>query len=372
VRRLALAVLVLALAPAAQADAYRLQKHRWYARTLTYHDATGSYRAEVRAAVRAWNRSGARVRIRSAPRRSARVVIRVDRRMRSGGLAVYRSVNGIVSRASIRLSSDLRRAASVPEGRAAATAVIAHELGHVLGLDHENRRCALMNSRLWRHCERPAEPWRFRCRTLEADDVRGVVRRFGGRVRARGAAFCPAEPAPGLPADLAVTTIDPAQRLVRITWRTPPNTARLRILRRAGTCPRRPDDPQAELVGVGPGEAAEDQVPAPGRYCYAVMGEGRLGRPGPLAVAVHDFAGVAPVARFDWFAHSGTSVTFIDQSSDSDGHIVAWRWDFGDGTSSVEQSPDHAYPRPGDYTVTLTVTDNLGRTHAVTEVVTAS
>jgi hypothetical protein len=371
-RRLALAVLVLALAPAAQADAYRLQKHRWYAKTLTYYDATGIYRDEVRAAARAWNRSGARVRIRSASRRSARVVIRVDRRMRSGGVAAYRSVNGIVSRASIRVSSDLKRAASEPEGRAAATAVIAHEFAHVLGLRHENRRCALMNSVLWHQCGRASETWRYRCRTLEADDVRGLVRRFGGRVRARGAEFCDAEPAPGLATDLAVTTVDPTQGLLRISWRTPANAARVRLLRRAGECPAGPADPQAQLVAAGVGESVNDQVPAPDRYCYAVMGEGPLGRPGPLAVAVHDFAGVAPVARFDWFAHSGTSVTFIDQSSDGDGRIVAWRWDFGDATSSAEQAPDHAYPAPGDYTVTLTVTDDSGHTHSVTEVVTAS
>jgi hypothetical protein len=372
VRRLALAVLVLTFVPAAQANAYRLQPHRWYSKTLTYYDATGIYRDEVRAAARAWNTSGARVRLRSASRRSARVVIRVDRRLKNSGLASYRSVGGIVRRASIRLSPDLSRAASVPEGRAAATAVIAHEFGHVLGLRHEDRRCALMNSELWRRCDPAPESWRYRCRTIEADDVRGIVRRFGGRVRARGAAFCDAEPAPGLPTGLAVTTVDPAEGRLRITWRTPANAARVRILRRAGECPTGPADPQAQLVGAGTGEAVDDQVLAPGRYCYAVMGQGPLGRPGPLAVAVHDFAGTAPVARFDWFGHSGVNVTFIDRSFDSDGRIVAWRWDFGDGTSSTEASPDHAYPRPGDYTVTLTVTDDAGQAHAVTEVVTAS
>ena len=310
--------------------------------------------------------------IRSAPRRSARVVIRVDRRLRAAGEARYPVVRGIVSRATIRLNPEIRNAPSAPEGHATATAVIAHELGHVLGLDHENRRCALMNSSLWRHCGRPEERWRFRCRTIEADDVRGLVRRFGGRVRARGGGFCDAEPAPGLPAGLAVTTVDPAAGLLRIAWRTPSDSARVRILRRAGECPTGPADPQAVLVGAGTGEAVDDVVSAPGRYCYAVMGEGPLGRPGPLAVAIHDFAGTAPVARFDWFAHSGTNVSFIDRSSDSDGRIVAWRWDFGDGTSSTEPSPDHAYPRPGDYTVTLTVTDDAGQTHSVTEVVTAS
>ena len=56
--------------------------------------------------------------------------------------------------------------------------VVAHELGHVLGLDHEDRVCATMNSHLveshTEHC--PAAPeGMWVCRLLRADDVRGAV-----------------------------------------------------------------------------------------------------------------------------------------------------------------------------------------------------
>ena len=34
-----------------------------------------------------------------------------------------------------------------------------------------------------------------------------------------------------------------------------------------------------------------------------------------------------------------------------------WAWDFGDGETSTEQNPKHAYTEAGDYTATLTVTD---------------
>ncbi|UCH50732.1 MAG: PKD domain-containing protein [Chloroflexota bacterium] len=37
-----------------------------------------------------------------------------------------------------------------------------------------------------------------------------------------------------------------------------------------------------------------------------------------------------------------------------------YQWDFGDGASSTEQNPKHAYSFPGNYTATVTVTDSLG------------
>jgi PKD repeat protein len=48
------------------------------------------------------------------------------------------------------------------------------------------------------------------------------------------------------------------------------------------------------------------------------------------------------------------------QSFDADGRITAYAWEFGDGTSSADAQPSHAYDRPGIYTVRLTVTDDAG------------
>ena len=38
--------------------------------------------------------------------------------------------------------------------------------------------------------------------------------------------------------------------------------------------------------------------------------------------------------------------------------MISWLWDFGDGWSSTQRSPDHTYGAAGPYTVTLTVVDN--------------
>jgi hypothetical protein len=45
-------------------------------------------------------------------------------------------------------------------------------------------------------------------------------------------------------------------------------------------------------------------------------------------------------------------VAFQDQSI---GKITSWKWEFGDGTTSSDQHPVHAYTKPGRYIVTLNI-----------------
>jgi len=52
------------------------------------------------------------------------------------------------------------------------------------------------------------------------------------------------------------------------------------------------------------------------------------------------------------------SVSFVDKSSDLNGYVTSWLWNFGDGTTSISQNPVHKFAGKGNHTVTLTVTDN--------------
>jgi len=61
-------------------------------------------------------------------------------------------------------------------------------------------------------------------------------------------------------------------------------------------------------------------------------------------------------------AKVGEKISFKDLSTDIDGYIVSWHWDFGDGTASNQQNPNHSYSKQGTYTVKLTVKDNYGGT----------
>lgn len=54
-------------------------------------------------------------------------------------------------------------------------------------------------------------------------------------------------------------------------------------------------------------------------------------------------------------------------SSDPDGSVVEYAWDFGDGQTATgaQQVVRHTYAQPGSYTVTLTVTDDEGCSEAL-------
>ena len=81
---------------------------------------------------------------------------------------------------------------------------------------------------------------------------------------------------------------------------------------------------------------------------------------------------IAPSADFS-YAATELSVDFTDLSSDADGSVVSWSWDFGDGAgSSTAQNPTYTYAADGTYNATLTVTDNEGATDAASKDVTVS
>jgi PKD repeat protein len=67
-----------------------------------------------------------------------------------------------------------------------------------------------------------------------------------------------------------------------------------------------------------------------------------------------------PVAAFMAVAN-GHQVNFVDQST---GNPTSWAWSFGDGGSSTLQNPVHTYAAAGNYTVTLTVANDAGSSHA--------
>lgn len=73
----------------------------------------------------------------------------------------------------------------------------------------------------------------------------------------------------------------------------------------------------------------------------------------PMANASADPASATP----------GESITFDGSgSTDPDSTIQSYEWEFGDGATATGQSVTHSYDSTGEWTVTLTVTDDEGAT----------
>ena len=70
--------------------------------------------------------------------------------------------------------------------------------------------------------------------------------------------------------------------------------------------------------------------------------------------------GVEPGADFaadETVIETGVTVNFSDEST---GDPSGWEWEFGDGNTSTEQNPSHAYESAGTYDVKLTVSNEYG------------
>jgi PKD repeat protein/type II secretory pathway pseudopilin PulG len=82
-------------------------------------------------------------------------------------------------------------------------------------------------------------------------------------------------------------------------------------------------------------------------------------------------ANQSPTAAFTYVC-TGVSCVFTNGSTDSDGTITTWSWNFGDGGTSTLQNPSHVYAAVGSYTVTLTVTDDDFADGSISQSVSAS
>jgi probable HAF family extracellular repeat protein len=101
-----------------------------------------------------------------------------------------------------------------------------------------------------------------------------------------------------------------------------------------------------------------------------VLDAGSIGQPDPAPV------NQAPVANVNADVTSGDvtlTVNFTGSDSyDPDGSVVDYRWDFGDGSVSNAVNPSHSYTSPGQFTTTLTVTDDGGKTNSASTIITVT
>ena len=124
---------------------------------------------------------------------------------------------------------------------------------------------------------------------------------------------------------------------------------------------------------TGTGSTPSHTYAAAGNYTVTLTVTDNLGKTGQVSHGVSPTAAnQSPVAAFT------SSCTNLDcsfdgsTSSDADGTVASYAWDFGDGTSGTGSTPTHTYGLAGTYTVVLTVTDDKGATNQVSHAVTVS
>ncbi len=126
---------------------------------------------------------------------------------------------------------------------------------------------------------------------------------------------------------------------------------------------------------TGTGVSLYHQFAAPGDYTVTLTVTDNAGLTNTTSQTVHVTApNQAPTAVFSYSPTNpsvGAWVRFdASASSDPDGSVTAYRWNFGDGsTSSTGPVVYHQYTTAGSYTVVLTVTDNSGLTGSVAHTV---
>ncbi|WP_102797806.1 S8 family serine peptidase [Bowmanella denitrificans] len=103
----------------------------------------------------------------------------------------------------------------------------------------------------------------------------------------------------------------------------------------------------------------------------AAQDTGTLNRWSLTITGIGEVLPAPPDAAFN-VDSEGLQASFTDASTDVNGDIVSWSWDFGDGNTSTEQNPVHMYGASGTYAVTLMVTDSEGNTDSHTMDVTVS
>ena len=111
-------------------------------------------------------------------------------------------------------------------------------------------------------------------------------------------------------------------------------------------------------VDVGNTETYTIGILPPGAVSFCVVtayapGQGESVYSNEVSVSVPP---AAPTVDFSASPVSGTAPLSVVFTNKTTGQVTSWRWDFGDGSTTIVSSPTHVYSFPGSYTATLTAT----------------
>jgi hypothetical protein len=297
--RIALAGVALAVVVPAVANAYVISGTRWPSGYVPYHVDAPALRSAVDKAAARWNRTGAKIHLVDVSAAKARIRVRQ---------LPAAACSGVVGRAPVGYTPTGTGYLYLQPrcGSLQLIPIAAHELGHVLGFGHDTTHCSVMTPV---EGDRPrscggvaALPWEYDCKVLEATDVAGAVKLYGGTAKPVANTFpwCPDRPTPP-PATKATVVAFPSGSLATtsIRWSDPSSSSLKHVLvnRRASSCATYPSVPGISPISIRPfatprrgttvayrvgkagAQSALDSAALdPGTWCYAVWTIGPSGR----------------------------------------------------------------------------------------------
>ena len=124
--------------------------------------------------------------------------------------------------------------------------------------------------------------------------------------------------------------------------------------------------------GTATGAKASHVYAVAGTYAVTLKVTDNSGATNSLTKSVSVVGNATPTASFTVSASGLATTVDGSPSTDPDGTIATYAWTFGDGATASGVRASHTYAVSGAYSITLTVTDNVGAANSVTKSVTVA